>query len=152
MRTADCRRTYPQVDFTHKCSQCGEAVAIWSSGQLIIKQFGEANVLITCNRCVKPETVARAAPAPGALQEAKESIPNPVPFMTTWTVYHNPRDYPDKFVIRRWDILRGQTEPIPTSEHYVGDTLEEVREHVPFGLVCLPRYDDDDHAIVEVWL
>jgi hypothetical protein len=74
--------------------------------------------------------------------------------MATWVVYSNPKDFPGKYVARRWDIIRGQTEPKPTSEHHVADTLEEIRKMIPDrgGLACIPRYDDDDYAIVEMWI
>lgn len=76
----------------------------------------------------------------------------PEPFMSVWVVYNRPRDFPDKYVARRWDILRGQVEPVPTVEHLTADSLDEIRRLVPPCLACLPRYDDDDASIVEVWL
>jgi hypothetical protein len=32
------------------------------------------------------------------------------------------------------------------------DSLEEARESVPFGLICLPRDERDDLIIVESWI
>lgn len=63
-----------------------------------------------------------------------------------WTVYKSPKDYPGKFVARRWDGLK------PTDDVIVADSLAEVREKLPLGLICLDRNLLDDAAIVETWL
>lgn len=76
-------------------------------------------------------------------------------FMSTWTVYWNPRDYPEKFVARRFVILRRSEEPQPTTEFFVADTLEAIREklwEIDPNLSCLPRWENDEAQIVEVWL
>lgn len=73
------------------------------------------------------------------------------PVMSSWTVYFNPRDCPGKYVVRRFDIYGGR-EPQPTTEHYVGASLAEVREHIPPGLVNVGRYNEDEAQIVETWL
>lgn len=70
--------------------------------------------------------------------------------LSAWIVLFNPSDFPGKYVVRRNDIGRGAV--IATEEHHVGDTLDEVRAVVPAGCVMLPRYANDDPAIVEVWL
>jgi hypothetical protein len=67
-----------------------------------------------------------------------------------WVVYENPRDYPGKFVVRRWLIGPGTITPVAAVE--VTDTLDEARAAVPDGLFCTPRMPDDDPCIVEVWL
>jgi NAD-dependent SIR2 family protein deacetylase len=152
MRAADMKRIHPQTDFTRRCSKCGEEVGIYPSGQQTIREHGEKDVAIICNRCVLPQQVAAAQPLPGVRQEVKESIPNPAPFMSIWTVYHNPTDFPGKFVVRRHVIFHGQTEPQATTEHFVADSLDEIRRMVPQGLVRLARFDEDDAKIVEVWL
>jgi hypothetical protein len=74
------------------------------------------------------------------------------PFMCVWTVYYDPRDFPGKYVVRRHDIFRGREGSHPSSEHYVADSLTEIRGRVPFGLVRLGRSEGDDAKIVEVWL
>jgi hypothetical protein len=66
-----------------------------------------------------------------------------------WTVYRHPRDYPDKFVARKWMVT---PEPTATHDMFVANSLDEVRMLLPFGLHCLPRMEHDDPAIVEVWL
>jgi hypothetical protein len=72
------------------------------------------------------------------------------PFMNMWTVYYDPRDYPGKYVVRRFDIFPGRAEP--SAEHYVADTLDEIRQHVPPGMDCLMRSEQDEEQIVETWL
>jgi hypothetical protein len=69
--------------------------------------------------------------------------------LSLYTVYENPFDYPGKFVVRRFEVFTGATDPNPL---IVCDTLEEVRAVLPPGLVCLPRHPDDDPVILETWL
>lgn len=64
-----------------------------------------------------------------------------------WTVYDHPRDYPNQFVARRFDVDQ------PTSDVFVADDLETLREILAAeGLTRLARDPDDDAKIVEVWL
>ncbi len=65
-----------------------------------------------------------------------------------WTIYDHPGDYPDKFVVRKFIV---GTSLIATQEVIVGATLDEVRDLIPPGLVCLTRSPDDDPVIVETW-
>lgn len=66
--------------------------------------------------------------------------------MNVWTVYNSPKDYPGKFVARRWELTT------PTDDVIVADTLDEVRERLPLGLYPLDRHPGDDPVIVETWL
>jgi hypothetical protein len=70
--------------------------------------------------------------------------------MSQWVIYDHPRDYPDQFVLRRWDIIGSNI--VPTDEVALAKTLPEIRTKVPGGLYCLERFADDDACIVEVWL
>jgi hypothetical protein len=90
--------------------------------------------------------------------------------MSQWVVYAHPRDYADKYVLRRWDLRRISGEPphgrgpvrgdpdseepvmVPTDEMALATTLEEIRKQVPPGLFRLRRFADDDPCIVEVWV
>lgn len=63
-----------------------------------------------------------------------------------WTIYDHPIDYPDHWVARLW--MNDQ----PTEEIRLADSLEELRNRLPPGLVCLSRHQADDPKIVEVWL
>ena len=67
--------------------------------------------------------------------------------LSMWTVYRSPRDYPGKYVARRFELDR------PTMDVIVDDALDNVRALMERrGLYRLDRYPDDDPVIVEVWL
>jgi hypothetical protein len=66
--------------------------------------------------------------------------------MPIWAIYFNPKDYPGKFVLRKW------INDIPTDEVYTADSLDEIRMKVPLGLMCIKRYPQDDPVIVETWI
>lgn len=66
-------------------------------------------------------------------------------------VYHNPIDYPDKYVARLHGISGGR--PIaPTNCVVVGDSLEEVRAAIPTHMTRMDRVSADDPVIIEIWL
>ena len=70
--------------------------------------------------------------------------------MVMWTVYDRPRDYPDGFIARRFDIGKGVHGP---TEHALKADLASLRAiFLEAGLTCLARHDDDEPQIVEVWL
>jgi hypothetical protein len=69
-----------------------------------------------------------------------------------WTVYHGPRDYPGQYVARKFLIIGGRGEPVPTDDMFVAQTLEEIRELLPPGLYNLGRQDGDQPQIVESWV
>ena len=73
--------------------------------------------------------------------------------MEMFVVYARPRDYPDKFVVRRWWIGRTPGEPEADADWFrLADTLEEVRAHIPAWCVRLERDPNDEPQIVECWL
>lgn len=74
------------------------------------------------------------------------------PFMSVWAVYYNPNDFPGKYVARRHDIFREYPEPMASDQHYVADSLVELRDLIPPGLCCLPPAGEDDFKIVETWV
>lgn len=71
--------------------------------------------------------------------------------LNMFTIYRRPKDYPDKFVVRRWVIAGGEPKPddLPLA---VVASLEEARRVLPPGLHCLGRGDNDDPCIVESWV
>jgi hypothetical protein len=70
------------------------------------------------------------------------------PVITLYVVYDHPRDYPDEFVVRRWNMDRPELgEPFAR-----GASLEAVRAALPRNLWNLGRSRNDDDAIVEVWI
>lgn len=68
-----------------------------------------------------------------------------------WVIYEHPKDYPDKFVVRGWNIEHGGVNR-PDKSVLLADSLKEARELVPQGLFHLPRFKDDDPVIVETWI
>lgn len=73
--------------------------------------------------------------------------------MFNYVIYEDPKDYPGKFVVRRWAIVRGRPEPMPEADPLgVVDTIEAARALVPRGLYPLGRHAQDDAVIREVWL
>lgn len=62
------------------------------------------------------------------------------------TVYHDPADYPQKYVARLWDVNK------PTCYVALADSLREVRAAIPAGMSNMGRSEQDDPSIVEVWL
>ncbi len=67
-----------------------------------------------------------------------------------YAIYHNPSDFPGKFVVRRFlisDVALADRNP-----WIVTETLEKARRTIPqYGLVCLGRSTGDDPVIVETW-
>jgi hypothetical protein len=75
----------------------------------------------------------------------------PPAVLNMWTVYRQPRDYPNGYVARRFEV-DSKLGPVATSNVHVGDTLEAVRAKLPPGLYRLPRDDRDAPSVVETWL
>lgn len=71
--------------------------------------------------------------------------------MHIWTVYDHPRDRPDAFVARRWEITPGQAQP--TDDVLVSADLETIRQQLAtWGFVAMLPSPEDDPAILETWL
>ena len=68
-----------------------------------------------------------------------------------YTVYHNPSDFPGKFVVRRHAVRPGFVAAEQTAMA-VCDSLDEARQALPPGLVSLGREPQDDPVIVESWV
>jgi len=69
--------------------------------------------------------------------------------MDIWTIYDHPRDQPDKFVMRKWQV----TEEIVAGPKVVADSLDELRDlALTNGMVCVTRHTTDDPKIVESWI
>lgn len=66
-----------------------------------------------------------------------------------FTVYERPRDYPQGYVVRRWECL---PEGPRALEAHPYKSLDEARGSIPEGYYRLERMPDDDPCIVEVWL
>lgn len=72
--------------------------------------------------------------------------------MENWVVYKNPKDFPGKWVTRKFIIGTNLPAPVSTADVYVADSLEEIQKRIPEHLCCIHRFDDDDPAIYEVWI
>jgi hypothetical protein len=68
-----------------------------------------------------------------------------------YTIYKNPSDYPDKHVVRLWEVSKEGVLP-HTNPIIVCDTLEQARLAIPKGLVSTGRKPDDDPVIVESYI
>lgn len=72
--------------------------------------------------------------------------------LSMWTIYDHPRDYPDTFVARRFEVGKGAPGAVATGDILLGD-LETLRKSFHMaGLYCLTGSPDDDPNIVETWL
>lgn len=78
--------------------------------------------------------------------------PQEKPFMSTWTVYYDPLDFPGKFVARRDGIFRTEPRVRATTDRFVADSLREIRDMLPPGLAHLTRSEGDEPQIVEIWV
>lgn len=71
--------------------------------------------------------------------------------LSMWVVYDHPKDYPDWFVARKWNV--GAEGEAPTDEVMRHNELDGLRETLDFmGYTCLQREEGDDPCIVETWL
>lgn len=71
-------------------------------------------------------------------------------YLSVWTVFDHPTDYPEVFIARKWLLVSGVA--VATSETVTGPTLQSVRDQIPAGLHCFARSPEDDVYIVESWL
>lgn len=67
MRLADMTRVHPDQDDSRVCSECGQPVGIYPSGQAVIKQHPET--VIVCNVCNDADPPDVMILAPGAITE-----------------------------------------------------------------------------------
>jgi hypothetical protein len=69
-----------------------------------------------------------------------------------YVVYDHPKDYPEHFVCRRWDVVEGGS--TATDDTIVSLEYQPIADAMmKFGLTKLYRCPvDDDPSIMEVWL
>jgi len=77
--------------------------------------------------------------------------------MSLYVIYHNVKDYPGKFPVKRWNLksATAETNQLRARESQsvgVVDSLEEARKLIPAGLRNLGRREQDDPVIVEAWI
>ncbi len=72
--------------------------------------------------------------------------------METYTIYRNPLDYPNNFVVRKYTVEVGRI-TANIDLHFIGDSLEDARNSIPdIGLVRIERDENDALSIVETWI
>lgn len=80
-----------------------------------------------------------------------ELMPNDLIYQVV--IYKNPKDYPSKYVARRFNIIASG--PTPTEEVFFSDTLKQIRmqvmERYP-NLLQIERDPNDEKHIYEVWI
>lgn len=75
------------------------------------------------------------------------------PVLETYVIYFSPSDFPGMFVVQRFEIRRGEPEPIPDVEPViVAESLLAAREAIPDWMTCLARHPSDEPQIVETWI
>lgn len=73
--------------------------------------------------------------------------------MNLYTIYNSPTDYPDTYVVRRWEIADHNNEAVAKNVVIIGQNLNEIRSALRnMGLFVIPRDESDDKKIVETWL
>jgi hypothetical protein len=69
--------------------------------------------------------------------------------LTIWTIYDRPKDHPDGFIARRFNV--GPS--VMRTEHTIAGDLEDLREGFwKAGLMKVSRQDGDEPQIVESWV
>jgi hypothetical protein len=71
--------------------------------------------------------------------------------LSMWVIYDHPRDYPEKYVVRRHVVEYPGTYR-PTEDYSLHDTLNDARKAIPHWTVRLERHPQDDVVILETWL
>lgn len=69
--------------------------------------------------------------------------------LALFSIYDRPSDYPDGYVVRRWEVVDGRSVP---GAARTAPTLERARRLLPPGLINLGRKAGDDPCIVETWI
>lgn len=72
--------------------------------------------------------------------------------LSLFTVYDHPKDFPDHFVCRRFDIVDGDVKP--TGDFIKRKTLAGIRKVMNNmnNLTPIPRSEEDDPNIIETWI
>lgn len=73
--------------------------------------------------------------------------------LSFYAIYDHPKDYPDDWIIRRWDVVDGNPKPQPQGRAIVCESAEAARQRIQElrpGAILI-TIDDPDPAIYEVW-
>jgi hypothetical protein len=71
--------------------------------------------------------------------------------MSVFVIYEKPKDYPQGYVVRRWEVAMGSMEAQAMESARVA-TIEEARALIPEGLFRMDRALEDEPQIVETWI
>lgn len=78
-----------------------------------------------------------------------DSNTQPKLIMDQWVIYDHPADYPNGYVVRKWETIPGGMMPVS----YTGcATLKDAWNAIPLGCVPDGRHPDDDPVIFERWV
>lgn len=72
-----------------------------------------------------------------------------------FVVYDHPRDYPDRWVVRKQIVKFGEFDATVTHDRVpvvVSETLDEARQSIPIEANNIGRMPGDDPVIYEVWI
>lgn len=69
--------------------------------------------------------------------------------MVQYVIYDHPKDKPEHYVIRRWEIHGTH---VKECEAFGYKKLEDARSVLPDGVTCLSKMPGDDPSILEVWI
>jgi hypothetical protein len=86
------------------------------------------------------------------LQSQQDSVSRGT--LSLWTVYDHPRDYPDGYIARKFEVKGDEQvttkETLRTTDEPGLELLHDAFEQA--GLVCMPRSEADDPQIIETWV
>lgn len=93
----------------------------------------------------KPEYAAHPVQKPSAKEKIEDR-------WFHYVIYDHPSDYPDDFVVRRFEITKEGA--LPESKIFMNRKfLTDIREQLKMiGLYPIPRHLQDDPVIVETWI
>lgn len=80
-----------------------------------------------------------------------DEIPHDAQTLSIFVIYHNPKDYPGKFVVREHASRPGQVLVCRKPVAIVG-SIAEARASLHAGLFRMARHEKDDPAIFETWI
>lgn len=66
--------------------------------------------------------------------------------LSLYTIYFNPADFPNRFVVRRFELDQ------PKEILIVCHDLDTARKALPAGLIRTIRHPDDHISVIETWL
>jgi hypothetical protein len=80
----------------------------------------------------------------GQMEAARRGV------LTIWTIYDRPKDYPQGFIARRFDVGAGGI--VATGTTMIGGLHEMRTWFLRAGLTVIDRQERDEPPIVESWI